>query len=260
MDRPNALERVQRYMIERRQAKRVATVVGPFTVLLDPKNDDIEDNLACPHTPAIEAPEQWLSQLRAAFVAHGRKPAIQWIAGYVRRLEAALQAAGFAEHARETLLVCLLGELRPTPLIPGLTLSPITDTSPLAEVCENLDVNEFGFDPTNAQPATDEQAREFRATLTAARAFTARLDGRAVAAGMYTEPYAGVVELAGIATLEPFRGRGFAAALTAHMAQAAFANGCDLVFLKTTNPIAVRVYKRVGFQPIGEELTYVAGQ
>lgn len=260
MDSTNALERVQRYMIERRQAKRVATVVGPFTVLLDPENDDIENNLACPHTPAIEAPEPWLAPLRAAFVAHGRKPAVQWIAGSARRLEAALQVAGFAAQTRETLLVCLLGELRPTPPMPGLTFSTITDTSPLAEVRENLDVNEFGFDPANAQPATDEQATAFRATLTAARAFTARLDGRAIAAGMYAEPHAGVVELAGIATLEPFRGQGFAAALTAHMAQAAFANGCDLVFLKTANPVAARVYERVGFQPIGEELTYVKSQ
>lgn len=48
---------------------------------------------------------------------------------------------------------------------------------------------------------------------------------------MYTEPMAGVAELAGIATLEQFRGQGFARALTAYMAYAAFTNGCDLVFL-----------------------------
>ena len=260
MDSLNALERVQRYMIARRQAKHTMIRVGPFTVLLDADDDGFESNLAFPHTPATEAPEQWLAPLRAAFASHGRKPAIQWIVGYAPQLEATLQATGFVEHSRETLLVCAPGAMRPTPALPGLTVATITDASPLADARESLDVNEFGFDPANAQPATDEQATQFRATLTTARAFTARRDGRAIAAGMYTEPHAGVVELAGIATLEPFRGQGLAQALTAHMAQAAFANGCDLVYLKTANPVAVRVYERAGFQPNGEDLTYVASR
>jgi predicted GNAT family acetyltransferase len=43
------------------------------------------------------------------------------------------------------------------------------------------------------------------------------------------------------------------------MAEAAIEHGCDLVFLKTTNPAARRAYERVGFQPLGAVLTYVAG-
>lgn len=123
---------------------------------------------------------------------------------------------------------------------------------------EGLDVNEFGFDPTSAQPATEEQAERFRATLGAARAFTARLDGEGAGAGMYTPPDGGVTELAGIATLDRFRGRGIATALTAYMTQSAFTQGCDLVFLATANPIARRAFERAGFQPVGMVLTYVA--
>ena len=75
---------------------------------------------------------------------------------------------------------------------------------------------------------------------------------------MYTPPYGGVTELAGITTLDRFRGRGIATALTAYMTQSAFTQNCDLVFLTTSNPIARRAYERAGFQPAGMVLTYVA--
>ena len=70
----------------------------------------------------------------------------------------------------------------------------------------------------------------------------------------------GVTELAGIATLEQYRGKGIAAALTAHMASSAFAQGCDLVVLTTSNPAARRAYEHAGFRPVGDVLTYVAAE
>lgn len=255
-------ERVQQYVIESRRQTRTATLVGPFTVLLHPTSGTIESNVAIPHTPASEAPEQnWHEALRAAFASKGRIPAIQWIAEFAPHLASTLQTMGFSEYQRETLLVCT-PETRPPTLAPvaGLTFVTVTDASPLDEVRENLDVNEFGFDPAMAQPATDEQATQFRATLRAAKAFTARLHGYPAGAGMYTAPVAGMTELVGIATLEQYRGRGIAAALTAHMASSAFAQGCDLVFLWTANPAARRAYEHAGFQPMGDVLTYVASE
>lgn len=44
------------------------------------------------------------------------------------------------------------------------------------------------------------------------------------------------------------------------MASSAFAQGCDLVFLWTANPVARRAYEHAGFQPVGEVLTYVASE
>ncbi len=253
-------ERVQQYVIESRRQTRTAALVGPFTVLLHPTDGAIESNVAIPHTPPSEAQVQhWHEALRTAFVSQGRLPAIQWIAAFAPHLASTLQAMGFSEHQRETLLVCTPETRLRTPAPgAGLTFVTITDASPLDEVRESLDVNEFGFDPTAAQPATNEQAAQFRTTLRAARAFTARLHGRPAGAGMYTAPMAGVTELAGIATLEQYRGQGIASALTAHMASAAFAQGCDLVFLWTANPAARRAYEHAGFQPAGDVLTYVA--
>jgi predicted GNAT family acetyltransferase len=166
---------------------------------------------------------------------------------------------GFSEHQQETLLVCTPESwLRAPAPMAGLTFITITDASPQDEVRESLDVNEFGFDPTTEQPATDEHAVRFRTTLRAARTYTARLDGYPAGVGRYTTPMAGVTELAGIATLEQYRGRGIAAVLTAHMASSAFTQGCDLAFLTTANPAARRAYEHVGFRPTGDVLTYVA--
>jgi predicted GNAT family acetyltransferase len=123
-----------------------------------------------------------------------------------------------------------------------------TAKTPLGEVREGWNTNELGFNPGSTRRATDAEAEAFRAELTEARAFLARLDGQPVAAGMFHAPVNGVTELLGIATLEPFRGRGFAAALTAHMTHTAFAHDCDLVFLRPDDERAARVYARVGFQ------------
>jgi GNAT superfamily N-acetyltransferase len=237
---------------------RPALPVGPFSVHLHPTDDAVENNVAMPGKPDIADLMSWLESLRDAFAAHGRIPAIQWLEEYAPELAGTLREVGFSENHREILLIYTAKALPAVSHIPGLSFIEITDSSPIPDVRENLDVNEFGFDPAGAQPATDEQATEFRATLGSARTFTAKLSGQAASAGMYTAPHGSVTQLVGIATLEVFRGRGLAGALTARMAETALECGCDLVFLKTANPVARRAYERAGFEPMSAVLTYVA--
>ncbi len=73
---------------------------------------------------------------------------------------------------------------------------------------------------------------------------------------MFNPPIAGLAELVGITTLEPYRRRGIAAFLTAHMTQVAFAQGVDTVFLTAADERAGRVYERVGFRPCTTLLGY----
>jgi GNAT superfamily N-acetyltransferase len=251
--------RIQRYMITSRQANGTSLPVGPFVVLLHASDDDVESNVAMPVVPEIGAPASWLEPLRQAFAEHGRPPAIHWVEEYAPGLAATLKQVGFHEHQRKSLFFCTAETLRVDASLPDLTFLQITDASSLSDVREGLDVNEFGFDPTGAQAATDEQACAFRVTLSSARAFTARQAGHPAGAGMYIDPQDGVTELTGIATLEAFRGRGVAGALASYMVQTALEHGCDLIFLRTTSPAARRAYERAGFQPLGSVLTYVAG-
>ena len=146
--------------------------------------------------------------------------------------------------------------LRPVDDIPDLTVVTLTRDSPLPEIQEGIDVNERGFDPAYTESATEQEAERFRRTLGAARAFTARLDGVAVAAGMFNVPFGGVTRLVGIATLEPYRRRGTAAALTAQITRAAFDSGVELTFLAAASDDARRVYERIGYRVVGTILGY----
>lgn len=254
--------RIQSYLVADHSAHAEATqrvlAFESCVIVLDQASDALTRNLAYPRQAGDrEDPGGWLPELRAAFARADRVPALQWVDAALPCLARDLSACGFHEHSAEALLACTPAQLRPPASLAELAIEAVDAESSLAAVRENLDANAFGFDPTGASLATDEQAQEFRAGLKHARAFTARWDGQAAGAGMYTDPDGGITELMGIATLEAFRGRGIAAALTAHMAQAAFSTGCALVFLTTTNPTAQRVYQRTGFAPIGALVTYV---
>lgn len=156
--------------------------------------------------------------------------------------------AGGQTSFRTPVLACTAQTFRPAPVIPGLEFVIISSLSSLADVQENFHTNGRGFDPL-AAPAPTAEVEAFRAGLITSRAFTARLDNQPAAAGMYNPPVDGVAELAGITTLEAYRRRGIAAALTSEMVRAAFENNIDTPILMTDNPEAYRVYQRIGFYP-----------
>ncbi|GIH08826.1 hypothetical protein Rhe02_68930 [Rhizocola hellebori] len=157
---------------------------------------------------------------------------------------------GVVQAACQPLLVCTADTLRPPRPTAHLEILELGPGAQLAELKENLDLNARGFDP-EAPLSSDEEAAEFGRSLGTATAFTARLSGQGAGAGMYLAPVAAVTELVGIATLEPLRGQGVGAALTAAMARHAFSQGVTVAFLATDNPTAQRVYERVGFRPLG---------
>jgi predicted GNAT family acetyltransferase len=64
----------------------------------------------------------------------------------------------------------------------------------------------------------------------------------------------GLGELAGVAVRQPFRRRGIAAAVTHRLTAEAFASGATTVFLTPVGPAEARIYQRVGFTKIAEQL------
>lgn len=172
------------------------------------------------------------------------------------RLASAMTPLGLRQVKREPLFVCTPATLLPTSDILGLTFVTLTSESQLHNVQQELDTNERGFDPGFTGFASTDQAERFRSTLVTARAFTAHLNGEAVAAGMFHTPLDGVTQISGIATLAPYRRRGIAATLTTFMTQTAFNAGVDLVYLAAANEPAQRVYERLGFREVGTLLAY----
>jgi predicted acetyltransferase len=74
---------------------------------------------------------------------------------------------------------------------------------------------------------------------------------------MVTEPYNGICELAGLATLSTYRRLGFATAITSKAVSQAFENGVEIVFLTAADERAGRVYQKVGFEKFTSILAYV---
>jgi GNAT superfamily N-acetyltransferase len=146
-------------------------------------------------------------------------------------------------------LACTAQTFRPMPAPSGLEFVVLSQYASLPDVQEGLDTNAWGFDPA-APAATETDAKAFRAQLITNRAFTAKLNKQPAAAGMFTPPIDGIAELVGMTTLAPYRRRGVAAALTSEIVRVAFVHQVDTVILQTNNPVAYRVYQRIGFLPV----------
>jgi GNAT superfamily N-acetyltransferase len=155
---------------------------------------------------------------------------------------------------RTQILACVPASFQPAPPLVGLDYVVLTQHSPLATIQEGLDTNARGFDPT-AAAATLPEAEAFRKGLVTNCAFTARLNNQPVAAGMFTPPFHGIVEVVGVTTLSAYRRRGIGAALTSEIVQVAFSYGVDTAILSTDNPEAYRIYTRIGFAPVAWLLT-----
>jgi ribosomal protein S18 acetylase RimI-like enzyme len=247
---PSDLERIQGYL--RRQARRGRTpqALAAFTVYAPARHDAGEAPYAIPRRLSRPLREADLDELHTAFRRHGAHPQVELLAEFLADLFpdllARLVAAGYRETQRQPALRAHPGDIHLPPAPARAELVTLSHTSSLAEAREGWETNARGFGETGKP--SEQEVEAFRAGLMEGRAFTLRVDGRPVAAGMFEAIRGGVTELLGIATLPEERRRGYAAYLTAAMAESAFAHGATLVFLCAASDEAGRVYERVGLR------------
>jgi len=91
--------------------------------------------------------------------------------------------------------------------------------------------------------------------MSAFRLLAARVDGANVAAAMAFD-HDGDCGIYNVGTLDAFRRRGLATALTARLLRDAAARGCTTASIQAT-PMAERVYASIGFRDLGRYLEYV---
>ena len=244
--------RVQGYVHVKARAGRESLIVGGFTLYLPLGNEAGSVGLALPTQPDCDLNPSVLERIEGIAAKRGHTACFHWLDCYAPELAKALGAAGYGVRESTPLLVCQPGQVILPPTDP-LEMVTISSDSPLENVAENWNINARGFDPaaTAAQPA---DVLDFRRSLEKSRAFTARLDGVGVCAGMYTDIHDGVTELVGIATLQAYRRRGFGGALTAFATQTAFVDSASLAFLTAASEEAASVYRRVGYRSAGNLL------
>jgi len=238
------VERIQEQLRHSARQAYEAVPVPPFTAFINPESTAPYNNYAIPDGPIDGDLREALEALRELFRVRGRRARFEFIEAAAPELAAKLRDHGFEEEGRTQLMVCTAASLR-------AAVQTIEDMRDL------LTVQRRSFGPADQAPATVDDARDFLQRYRGTQLFLARLHGEAVSGGSLLPPYNGVAEVAGIATLPAYRGRGIAGAVTAEAARTGFAQGLQQVFLTAADERAGRVYERVGFQPAGYALAYI---
>jgi len=259
--------RLQAYLRQNAGRWFDAVPLPPFTLFFHPTDPLIYFNYAIPDEPIAVQAEGDLrrvcarlrARLRAEFATRRRMSRFEFIHEFAPRLGDALRACGFVQTSRQQLLVCTPETCCPAPDVPHLIIDTLSKGAGIEETQAFLSTQRCGFDPTHCEPATVQEAKTFLNGLGDGVAILARLGDRPVCTGALSAPDDGITELSAVATLQPFRRRGIATALTAFAVQTAFRRGVHIVCLTAEDARAGRVYERVGFKPTATMLAYEEG-
>lgn len=230
------------------------SVIGPFVATLHQTLASPGWNYAIPVDRA-EPTRRDIEDLVEHFRAHDRKPRLELIERAAPAVPAALAAAGFREDDRLPQLYAgpdtSLTPRRPGDVEPALLTEPED-----AELLALATLQNRAYGETEAAGPGDVD-RLRRCLARGVLIATARIaaTGELVGAGLIdvTGPDDPVGELAAVATAEERRGRGIAGAVSAYLAEAAFARGMTLVFLECEAKNR-GVYRKTGFIDCGERL------
>ncbi|MBN1579103.1 MAG: GNAT family N-acetyltransferase [Anaerolineae bacterium] len=248
--------RLQAYLRQNAGRWFEAVPLPPFTLFIHPSDPLTYFNYAIPDIPINGDLGHVCDRLHAEFTTRNRKPRFEFIHEFAPHLGDALGGCGFVEISRQQLMCCTPDTARPAPDMPRLHVDTLNNKASIEDVQTFLLTQHCGFDPTHHSPVTIQEAETFLRSLDEGRAILAWLDDRPVCVGTLSTPYDGIAELSAVATVQPFRRRGIATALTAHAVQIAFQQGAQIVCLTAEDARAGRVYERVGFTPEATMLAY----
>jgi ribosomal protein S18 acetylase RimI-like enzyme len=220
----------------------------PFTAYLDRDDPMRFLNYAIPEDGA-EPDAAAVERLRAGFREHGRLPRLEWVEEAAPAVAPVLEACGMQLELNTPLMSCRPDELVSADAdVPALTVASIGDGD--IRDALNLQHVAFGGEPL----PDDEEPRDPRRR--GGGAVIARSNGEAVAAATWTAVRDEASEIVGVATVEAWRRRGLAGAVTAAAARDAFAAGASLCVLSPGDDTAQRVYARAGFGRVATMLHY----
>ncbi|NMO23617.1 GNAT family N-acetyltransferase [Pyxidicoccus fallax] len=253
----NLVERLQDSMRYSARERYTSVRVPPFTAYFHPFDAEVYFNYAIPDGPVTGDVSEPLRRLRAEFQARQRTPRFEYVDALAPTLAGQLQAAGYRQEAEARLMVCTRDTFVPFRAPEGLTFSVLSPDSPRDEMRAFSVTTRQGFSPDEPVEVSDDEVSKMLVDLKDGRALLARMNGAPVSGGLFTPPHEGTSELAGVATLKDWRGRGIGAALVSRAAEEAFARGVEVLYLSTITEEAGRLYERVGFRFVTRMLFYV---
>ncbi|MFT7837442.1 GNAT family N-acetyltransferase [Saccharothrix sp. BKS2] len=228
-----------------RESIRAGAVrVGPFLAHFDAHSDNPFMNYAVPDDGA-EPTAAEVEALVTAFRKRSRTPRLEYLRP-APPVDAALAAAGF--EVDQLLPMMALDELRVPEAPTGLVLGPATSDEDLLAACV-VQNTAFGVEGTAGEP---DVARQRELLREGGVVVLARLGGEPVGAGSHTAPRDGLAQVAGIAVLPAFRGRGIASVVCAELTARVLAAGLRPFLETEPDGKVTRLYGPLGYRTIGE--------
>lgn len=253
---------LQDYLRDAATKSYQAVPCQPFTLFFHPNDALIFFNYGIPDTRRTGDISASLPAVREIFVSRGRRTRFEFIEEYCPQLAAELKDSGFEEESRLHLMLCSREAFVPARPHDGLQIIRVSGQSSTADARDFLTTRSRGFEGNAATAASLSEAKRFLDGIArnGTSHFLARVNGRAVGVASYSTPMRGFTEIAGIAILEDYRGRGAGSALTSFALHAAFEAGVRVGFLSAADDNAGRIYQRLGFFPSATSLAYVEPQ
>ncbi|MEV8439298.1 GNAT family N-acetyltransferase [Actinosynnema sp. NPDC051121] len=217
--------------------------VGPFLIRFDAHSDNLFLNYAVPDEGAAPTRAE-VDALVAAFRVRARTPRLEYLRPSPL-VDAVLEEAGFTVD--QLLPVMAVEEPVVPPMPVGLTVEAVTSDADLLAVSE---VQNTAFGVAGVVGAED-VARQRSLLRDDGVIVLARLDGVPAGAGAHTAPRHGLSQVAGIAVLPAFRGRGIASAVCADLTARVFDSGCTPFLETEPDGKADRLYGPLGYRTIG---------
>ncbi|MGW3992983.1 GNAT family N-acetyltransferase [Amycolatopsis sp. NPDC004772] len=238
---------IQAYVRATAPRGRETEQVGPFLATYSPGTPHPMLNYAIPDDGAQPTAAE-IDALTAAYRRRDLLPRLEYFTDVAPDLEKLLVGAGYELERRVPLMTCAPAERVDQPAPAGIRLR-------VPESDEDFRRMRAAQNTAFGEPAEigDDEVEQLKTGLGAGvRHLLAEDDGVVVGGGLALEIVDGTTEIAGIAVLEPYRGRGIAAALTAHLTREVHEAGAHTAFLTPGDLGIGNVYARVGYQPAGE--------
>ena len=238
---------IQAYVRTTAPRGRETERVGPFLATYSPGTPHPMLNYAIPDDGARPTAAE-IDALTAAYRRRDLLPRLEYFTDVAPDLEKLLVGAGYELERRVPLMTCAPAERVDKSVPAGIRLRVPESDEDFRRMREAQNTA-FG------EPAEigDDEVEQLKTGLEAGvQHLLAEADGTVVGGGLALEIVDGTTEIAGIAVLEPYRGRGIAAALTAHLTRAVHEAGAHTAFLTPGDLGIGNVYARVGYRPAGE--------
>ena len=230
----------------------VTQKIGPFLAVAHPTCEIWWLSYAIPLSDERETGdvEGVMGRLREWFLGKRRRLRMEILEPLWPELAGRLVGCGMTVKERMPIMLCPREAMREVAWPAGLEISRVGAEASDEELLEMMDVSRRAFGEALASQEDLARKREDLARGRY-RSAVARVDG--VAAGVGTMSV-GNDELVGIATLPEFRGRGIGAAVSRYLVAEHFDRGAELVWLSAADESARRIYERIGFVGVGDQV------